>query len=606
MSKSNKDEKLSIFIDQPELQNIVLDFPNYAKTFSKIILNSTPQFTIGIFGEWGTGKTTLMKIIAGHLIKNKCNIIEFNAWRYEGETRSATFPLMLEILGNLMKFAPIADYIEKQPPRTKEAIKGKITRVLNGLSGSIGVNIGAVNAQLDVDPSKMKSETKNMSIENMWKFYDEHKPILQEGVDLIQLLLSIAPSHNDNSELKLVIFIDDLDRCTPEKAAEIFESIKVFFDLKGIVFVLGLSLSIVEAAIDVKYKDFQKTFSGSDYIKKIIQVPFTLPTWKKEDIEKYILTLVNSYENLEYKKFFQEHKGIISEGVATNPREVKRLLNNFILSNTIYQNQPEIKKEVLLMIQVVSMRWKWFYDAIMAESGILSNVKNVIFPPITVNPINESDQDKKEENTEIFNQIIQKIENELEFKQFLIKYGKILFDLTNQDLVTYRRATSIEQTFDELDKENSSWWEEIKHQEELEKKIAVERKREEKRKRDEEIRLEEERRLEEKRKRDEEIRLEEERRLEEKRKRDEEIRKEKSGRLRAIRLQNEKREEELHDELVTYEKINKQFADEENRNQERRIQIINEMPDEDKEHVKVLLKSRKDKTLPKRGRFRDR
>ena len=45
----------------------------------------------------------------------------------------------------------------------------------------------------------------------------------------------------------LIVFIDDLDRCSPDKALEIFESLKIFFHIEGIVFVLGLSKEIVEA-----------------------------------------------------------------------------------------------------------------------------------------------------------------------------------------------------------------------------------------------------------------------------------------------------------------------------------------------------------------------
>ena len=53
---------VKIITDEPTLED-ALDFNNYAKTLAEIILNSTPRFSVGIFGGWGTGKTSLMLMI---------------------------------------------------------------------------------------------------------------------------------------------------------------------------------------------------------------------------------------------------------------------------------------------------------------------------------------------------------------------------------------------------------------------------------------------------------------------------------------------------------------------------------------------------------------
>jgi predicted KAP-like P-loop ATPase len=79
--------------------------------------------------------------------------------------------------------------------------------------------------------------------------------------------------------VKLVVFIDDLDRCKPEKAAEIFEFIKVFLDIPGIVFILGLSDKVIERALRERYRYLEGDFSASDYVKKIVQLPVDIPLW---------------------------------------------------------------------------------------------------------------------------------------------------------------------------------------------------------------------------------------------------------------------------------------------------------------------------------------
>jgi tRNA A37 threonylcarbamoyladenosine biosynthesis protein TsaE len=77
----------------------ILDFDRYSDAIVKIVKESYPKFTIGLFGEWGTGKTTLMNSIKKELEKDKENIITvwFDAWKYENEKEFALIPLIKTI-----------------------------------------------------------------------------------------------------------------------------------------------------------------------------------------------------------------------------------------------------------------------------------------------------------------------------------------------------------------------------------------------------------------------------------------------------------------------------------------------------------------------------
>jgi predicted KAP-like P-loop ATPase len=70
-----------------------------------------------------------------------------------------------------------------------------------------------------------------------------------------------------------VVFVDDLDRCTPEKALEVLESIKAFFDIKGIVYVIGMDSASIDHIINQKYGKNSK-IKGIDYLDKIVRLPF--------------------------------------------------------------------------------------------------------------------------------------------------------------------------------------------------------------------------------------------------------------------------------------------------------------------------------------------
>ena len=91
---------------------------------------------------------------------------------------------------------------------------------------------------------------------------------------------------------RLVIFIDDLDRCTPEGALEILESIKTFFDIEGIIYVIGMDPSTIDPIVDVKYGKNSK-ITGLDYLQKIVQLPVQIPVWSDEDLGRTIKKIAN-------------------------------------------------------------------------------------------------------------------------------------------------------------------------------------------------------------------------------------------------------------------------------------------------------------------------
>ena len=433
-----KINEYKIFVDEPELKKTVLDFPNYIKTLSEIIFNSDPKFTMGIFGDWGTGKTTLMENIQQVLENKDVNCLRFNAWRYEGESRQATFPMMLNILGNLLENPTVKQKFDLEDKWKRQSFIRRTKRVLKGLSGSISAEIpGLVKGTLNVEPEKMmeKEETEFDDISN---FYNNNKPILQEGYEIIKNLLTKIDGPSTNPNLKLVVFIDDLDRCTPEKAAQVFESIKVFFDIFGIVFVLGLSRKIVEAAIDVKYEEFvtKQIFEGSDYIKKIIQVPFALPPWTKTDIKTYLKILLKDHTDIKHVEFLKRSDTIelISEIVESNPRDVKRLLNNFILVRQIFENEERITNDKLLLTQILVLRWKWFYDEIFKTNSFRQEVIEAL----------TTEESEPKIQVELSNNPIDRVRRDKNLVHFLSGYGSPLLKMDINEWQIYQRTSAVD------------------------------------------------------------------------------------------------------------------------------------------------------------------
>ena len=93
-SSELKADKLKIITDEPTLED-ALDFRNYSHRLAEIITNSTPRFTIGVFGGWGTGKTSLMSMTRQILDdNNKIVTVWFDAWKYEREEYLAVIPFL--------------------------------------------------------------------------------------------------------------------------------------------------------------------------------------------------------------------------------------------------------------------------------------------------------------------------------------------------------------------------------------------------------------------------------------------------------------------------------------------------------------------------------
>ena len=102
---------------------------------------------------------------------------------------------------------------------------------------------------------------------------------------------------------RLIVFVDDLDRCLPEQAIEVLEAIKLFLEVEGTVFVLGMDKEVVELGIQARYGAMFHTggmaraelpISGDAYLQKIVQIPFHLPPLVSDDLECFITPWISN------------------------------------------------------------------------------------------------------------------------------------------------------------------------------------------------------------------------------------------------------------------------------------------------------------------------
>jgi predicted KAP-like P-loop ATPase len=422
--------------------NPILDFNLYRNAITKIITKSYPKFSIGIYGDWGIGKTTLMQSMFKQLDdekekeENAVILVWFNAWRYEREDHFAIIPLLKTIESAI----PSEKYSNLKEAFKEAGLFGLRTSK-DVFSSIIGTYLGKETGDLlksgitDITERIIPDLKKINELEKSTIYFEGQRKIEQEIVNLRQ----------KNNDFRIVVFVDDLDRCSPEKVIEVFESIKIFLGMDGFIYILGLSHDKISQLIKKKY-GFEKEIEGEHYIKKIIQIPITLPKWDNTDIIKLVNDLLdNGIIDNKYKDIINKNIETISKAIEKSPREIKRFLNNFIVAFEIFSNTKNFKAEELLILQAIQLRWNAFYNILIkSDNHFREELKNYSDMDedmrSTILDSNEVKDENKVHDMRI-RRILRSFKTDTELWDFLNKYNDILRTMKNWN--TYRRATEI-------------------------------------------------------------------------------------------------------------------------------------------------------------------
>jgi hypothetical protein len=347
-----------------------LGFDGIANALAAIVRESDPRFAIGIFGGWGSGKTTLMRAIERRLDRDTVPVW-FNAWRYEREEH-LILPLLDVLRDALDSWAEKSDPLANAAKISTVKKTARMTaRVLRALATGVSVNVGVPGAATSLDVGKAldslrEKVSEEADADEARSFYHASFKALSETF------------HEFSSKgLRVVVLIDDLDRCLPLNALEVLESMKLFFDLEGFVFIVGLDQEVVEAAIEAKYGT-QKTadggtteasIKGRDYIKKIFQVPYTVPPVSAEQLDEFLMTLEAHLPNDQagdLRDRVRPHLDFVTMEGRINPREIKRYVNAYTVQTDI---RPGLNRDVVLALQTFEFHDEWgeVYDLILAE-----------------------------------------------------------------------------------------------------------------------------------------------------------------------------------------------------------------------------------------------
>lgn len=372
---------MKILLDSPT-QSPALGFRDIGHGLATIISESEPRFAVGIFGGWGTGKTTLMTAIKAALPADGVVVVDFNAWRFEREPQ-LLIPLLDSIRAALAEWSAAGDPAAESKVRALASRIGRVARALaTGLSAEIGLP-GAVKVSYEL--GKIIEEFSDPS--------DPDQPQSLYVAAFRELAAAFGELHT-TPVTRVVVFVDDLDRCLPANALEVLESIKLFFDLPGFIFVVGLDEQVVMRAIQTKFvaqdplAGRAATASaasatadrrlGREYVKKIFQLSYSLPAMLPGQLDEllrsmYQEAMLRPAQLADLDRLVRPYLGYVAVNRRVNPRDVKRFVNAYTLQALV---RPDLRRDTILALQTLAFRdeWEGLYDALLSDTDMFAEI----------------------------------------------------------------------------------------------------------------------------------------------------------------------------------------------------------------------------------------
>ncbi len=348
-------------------------FDSYANSLAKLIANKknkTP-LVLGIYGPWGSGKTTLMKKIQERLNEfpgskkeqyRVCKTVWFQPWKLDRED-AILAGLIEEILKSM----------------SQGTIRDKVYGKLEELSKKFSENstLSKMLTKLTADTLDVSSLFGSLSHEEKLGFYHIFEKYFS---DLIWTYTRDMTKPGDDDSFDdekgvVVVFIDDLDRCKEGRVLKVLETIKLFVNQPGCVVVLGVARDVLNSAL--KNEGLDKENYAEQFMQKIVQVTFELPTKTAHGMGDYLGKLAPD------QPLLQEYSTIISRALEFNPRGIKRFLNDLSLNRSLISDlgleteESELEK-ALVIWTILGVVFSKFVKYVRRDHSAIKEIKETV------------------------------------------------------------------------------------------------------------------------------------------------------------------------------------------------------------------------------------
>lgn len=279
----------------------LLAYSPFAELITNIVANKRLNpLTIGLLGSWGVGKSTLLKLVEENINEIDSThkgivCVPLNSWMFEGydDAKSAIMESLLRAL------------LDNQPAfeKLKDEVRSLISRIDFMRLGATAIKHGVPLVMSAINPAiatitaaqYLTQDKREELLEDLKKVWKEKKDDDNTTVENIRLFRKEFEGLIKKSEIKnLVVMIDDLDRCTPDRVIETLEAVKLFLSVPRTTFIIAVDTQVIKYSVEKKYPRISEdTIRFSDnYIEKIIQLPINIPELSETDVKNYLLLLI--------------------------------------------------------------------------------------------------------------------------------------------------------------------------------------------------------------------------------------------------------------------------------------------------------------------------
>jgi hypothetical protein len=385
------------FLSDQETKVDLLSNAAIARTVVRLI-NETPNrpMTIGVHGDWGAGKSSVLEMIEAAFSEDKKMLcIKFNGWQFQG-FEDAKIAVIEGIVTELISSQSL---LTKAGEEVKNILRRidwlKAAKKTGGLAFTAFTGIPTadqVKSIIDTVKDKLSDPATLATKENVEAAASLFSGLLKDGEsrsvpkEIHEFRKAFGNLLDKAGIERLIVLIDDLDRCLPETAIETLEAIRLFVFLPKTAFIVGADEAMIEYSVRHHFPDLPESSSSQgyarSYLEKLIQVPMRIPALGETETRIYVtLMMMGSFlgeDSEEFKKLLElgrkalckpwEGKGIesseiktalggkftevssallmaeqitpiLSAGTKGNPRQIKRFLNALNLRLQVSQDR---------------------------------------------------------------------------------------------------------------------------------------------------------------------------------------------------------------------------------------------------------------------------
>lgn len=285
----NRLPEIEIPEDNPFLYDKLKREPCANTLLSILRVYSTTGCVVALSGEWGSGKTTFIRMLMQKMENEGGHPLYFNAW----ENDYVSDPL-IALLAGLKNLSPQSSKWNDVITSGGKIIASIATSAVKTLAkNKLGIDSNVIDAGIDEVGKLLKEDIEEFSKQKTT--FVEFRKALQSYI-----------AENTTEYLPVVFFVDELDRCSPHFSVLVLERIKHLFDIPNVVFVLSVNKKQLEYAIQGYYGSVN--IDASNYLRRFIDIEYSLPRPKGDVFCQYLYDVYHFCDVFNHKDRKQYHE----------------------------------------------------------------------------------------------------------------------------------------------------------------------------------------------------------------------------------------------------------------------------------------------------------